>query len=154
MLLQAAPNQMHSEAMKDKENQLIMLGARMITDSTGQETAEAVRIKYSSENSVLDNLAGNASSAIKKCLMWCAEFEGVNGDIEFELNRDYFDTKLTPQEISAQIMLLDRGVKAMSDVRNILRKGGDIDMQRTDEDIDGDLEIAPLVMSVTPNVTA
>jgi len=140
-LLQASSNQMHQEAMKHKEDQLIMLGARLISGGGGVETAEAVRIKYSSENSVLDNLANNASEAIEKCLYWCAEFEGVQGDIIFELNREFWDTKLSPQDISAQILLLDRGVKAMSDVRGTLRKSGEIEQSRTDEEIDGEAEV-------------
>jgi len=142
-LIQASPNQMHAEMMKDKENQLIMLGARLITDVGGQaETESTTRIKYSSENSVLDNLASNASEAIEKCLYWCAEYEGVQGDIKFELNREFWDTKLSPQDISAQILLLDRGVKAMSDVRGTLRKSGEIEQSRTDEEIDGEAEVS------------
>jgi len=140
-LLQASSNQMHQEAMKHKEDQLIMLGARLISGGGGVETAEAVRIKYSSENSVLDNLANNASEAIEKCLYWCAEFEGVQGDIKYELNREFWDTKLSPQDISAQILLLNNNVKAMSDVRNTLRESGELAQDRKDEDIDGEIEI-------------
>lgn len=139
-LLQANENQMHAKAMEHKENQLIALGARIITGNTGQaETAEAVRIRYSSENSILDNLVGNASDSIVRCLQWCGEFMGVKGDIAYELNREYFDTSMSPQEITAKILLLDRGVIAKTDLRNSLRKAGDIDLGRTDEIIDGEI---------------
>jgi hypothetical protein len=131
---------MHQEAMKHKEEQLIAIGARIITgNSTQAETAEAVRIRYSSENSVLDNLVGNASDAILQCLKWCGEFMGETGDIVYELNREYFDTKINPQEITAQILLLDRQVVAKTDVRNMLRKAGSIDQYRTDEIIDSEI---------------
>ena len=141
ILIQASANTMAYEAMKHKEDQLIMLGARLISGGGGVETAEAVRIKYSSENSVLDNLANNASEAIEKCLYWCAEFEGIQGDIKYELNREFWDTKLSPQDISAQILLLNNNVKAMSDVRNTLRESGELAQDRKDEDIDGEIEI-------------
>ena len=47
-------------------------------------------------------------------------------------------------------MLLDRGVKAMSDVRGTLRKVGNIDMDRTDEEIDGEIEEQTPRLSVLP----
>lgn len=151
-LLQASSNQMHQEAMKHKEEQLIMLGARIISGTTGQaETAEAARIRYSSENSVLDNLAGNAEDAINLAIKWCAEFEGVElGDYRYQINRDFFDSKLTAQEITAQALLLDRQVISISDLRGNLRKTGYIESNRTDEDIDKDVEIDSSRMTFAP----
>lgn len=149
-LIQASPNQMHAEMMRDKENQLIMLGARIIDGGSKEQTATEARIKFSAQNSTLDNLVGNAEQAIKKCLEWCAMFEGVTGEITFKLNRDYFDTTMTAQEITAEVMLLDRGVKAMADVRGTLRKVGNIDMERTDEIIDGEIEEQAPRLSVKP----
>lgn len=140
-LLQANENQMHAKAMESKENQLIMLGARIFTGKSGQaESTETVKIRFSSENSMLDNLVGNAESAINQCLKWCADFMGSKGDIVFTLNKEFFDTTLSPQEITAQILLLDRGVVATSDVRNNLRKAEFIASGRTDEEIDAEIE--------------
>ena len=139
-LLQAEANQMHAEAMKDKENQLIMLGARLVSGGGQAETAEAVRIKFSAENGVLDNLVGNVTGAMLKALQWAAEFEGVNPDgIEYTLNREFWDVTISPQQISAEILLLDRGIKAKKDVRDTLRKTGGIAADRDDEDIDSDI---------------
>lgn len=156
VLLQASANQMHQEAMKHKEEQLIMLGARIISGTTGQaETAEAARIRYSSENSVLDNLVGNAEHAINNCLKWCGEFMGVEVDDEaYIINRDFFDSKLSAQEITAQALLLDRQVIAISDLRDSLRTTGYIKTTRTDEDIDKDVEIDQSRMTFAPTVTA
>jgi hypothetical protein len=138
-LLQASENQMHQQAMMHKEELLIKLGARIISDSTGVETAEAARIKFSSENSILDNLAQNASMALEQCLLWCGIFEGVKGDVTYELNRDFFDTTMTAQEITAMIMLEDRGTIAKTDSREMLRRVGYI--TRTDDEIDEDAEV-------------
>lgn len=138
-ILQAEANQMHAEAMKDKENQLVMIGARMIQDGSQAETAEAVRIKFGSENSILDNIVGNAESAMLTCFKWCADYENMpDADIEYKLNREYYDTNMTAQEISALILLADRGDIAQTDVRANLRKTGVIASDRTDEDIDED----------------
>lgn len=142
MLLQANANQMHSEAMRDKEAQLVALGARIITGSNGtQRTAEEARITYSSENSILDNLAGNASDAFKRALKWCAEFMGANTDeISYLLNREFFDSSVSPQEITAGVLLLDRQMIAKKDLRDYLRKSGFIEPARTDEEIDAEIE--------------
>lgn len=142
-LLQANENQVHSEAMKHKEEQLIMLGARLITGNTGGvETAEAARIRFSSENSVLDNIAQNCSSAIELCIGWCGDYLNIQEEVVYQLNREYFDTKLSAQEITASVLLLDRGVYAMSDLRDNLRKSGVIRGDRTDEDINAEAEVS------------
>lgn len=142
-LIQPAENQMISEAMKHKEELLVMLGARLIQGGGQAETAEAVRIKYSSENGILLNIVGNVSRAIEQGLEWCAEFMGANPEeVEYELNKQFFDVNVSPQQISAEILLLDRGVKAMSDVRSTLRKAGNIDSDRLDDDIDSEAEVS------------
>lgn len=140
MLLQASENQMHSEAMKHKEEQLVMLGARIISDKAGVEAADTVRIRFSAENSVLSNLTGNASSAIEQAIKWCMDYMNTDGDVTFKLNQEFFDTQISAQEISAQILLLDRQIKSKKDVRDTLRRTGDIPQDRTDEDIDDDID--------------
>ena len=142
-LLQANENQMHDEAMKRKEEQLLMLGARLISSNDKIETATAAKLKFSAENSVLDNLVTNVSDAIKRHLEFAAFFEGItvtDDTIEYELNREYFDTTLTAQEITASIMLLDRAVIAKADLQDNLRKTGFIAGDRTNEDIDLEAE--------------
>lgn len=137
-ILQVSPTQVHQEAMKHKEEQMVMIGARLISSGQAAETAEAVKMRYSGENSVLDNLSQNASEAIEFCLECCCLFMG--GDItkvKFELNREYFDTTMTAQEIMAYIQLADRGDIAQYDLRKKLRKTGLLD--RTDEEIEADV---------------
>ena len=52
-LLQADANSLVGDAMIKKESQMVAIGARIITDRTGNETAEGARIRFASENSVL-----------------------------------------------------------------------------------------------------
>jgi hypothetical protein len=142
-LLQADENQMHDQAMKRKEEQLLMLGARLISSNDKIETATAAKLKFSAENSVLDNLVTNVSDAIKRQLEFAAQFEGItvtDDTIVYKLNREYFDTTLTAQEITASIMLLDRAVIAKADLQDNLRKTGFIAGDRTNEDIDLEAE--------------
>ena len=136
-LLQAAPNQMPQQAMKDKEDQMIAIGARVVQDNSGNETATTARINHTGENSALGTIADNVSAAYTKVLGWCAEFMGASDEeIVFKLNTEFFDMSLDAQTITAQIMLVDRQIIAKTDLRDNLRKGGVLDADRTDEEID------------------
>ncbi len=140
-LLQPSENQMITKAMKDKEDVLVMLGAKIIQVGTRAETAEAVRTKASGETSVILDIVGNVSRAIEQRLEDCAAFVGANaGEVVYVLNRQLFDMKLSPQDISAQILLLDRGVLAMQDVRRNLRNSDVVAQDRTDDEIDSEAE--------------
>lgn len=146
--LQAAPNQLADVAMKRKEEQAVAIGARLITPVSSNETAEAARIKHGGDISVLSIIANNVEAAIIQCLSWVSKFMQKNTDeneIEFKLNDDFFHTTINPQLLVSEMQLLDRGIIAPKDIRDILRKSDVIDADRTDEDIDGDLgNINPL----------
>jgi len=130
--------------MKLKEDQLVKVGARIISDGRGAETAEAVRIRFSSENSVLANIVNNVTDGIFQALGFVGEFMGIEVTYDntvFSLNTEFFDQSLDPQAIMASIALLDRGVIAKQDLRSRLRKSNMIDADRTDEDIEIDVEV-------------
>jgi hypothetical protein len=135
-LLQADPNSMPELGMQRKEQQMIMIGARIIQDSSGVETAEAAKIRFGGQNSKLAMLAGNWDEALTTAIKWAGEFQGTSDEVSVETNKQYFDATLTPQEAIAGVQLLDRRVIAPSDLRGKLRKTGWIESDRTDEDID------------------
>ena len=123
---------------------MVKIGARIIADSSGTETAEAAKIRFSGQNSKLSSVIGNIEEAIKKSAGWVGEFMGGDGDIEFKLNRQFYDSTIDPQKLIANIQMLDRGVIGMTDFREMLRKAADI--TRTDEEIALEAsEVNPLV---------
>ena len=139
-LIQATANTMPRQGMIDKEAQLIKIGARLITDTTGQETAEAARIRFAGQNSQLGTVVGNIEAGIITAIGYAIEFMGGGDDFIFKLNRDFYSSSIDPQLVMAQIQLLDRGIIAKSDLRGNLRASRIIDSARTDEDIDGEAE--------------
>lgn len=142
-LLQAASNGAAHEAMVQKEEQMVSIGARMIESGGQAETAEAARIKHAGDNSVLTNIVQNASNAIETALEWVSLFMGVTVEPVFQINDDFYDKGIDAQIMMAKIQLFDRGVIAKTDLRDGLRKAGEID--RTDEEIDADAEaISPV----------
>lgn len=131
-LLQASPNNLVLEAMRAKEAAMVMIGARIITDRGGNETAEGARIRFASENSVLGDLVHNLSEAIEMCIYWCGEFMGVPADdVEFQINDEFYDKSVDPQIIMSMIQLLDRDLIGEADIFDRLKAGGLIDSDRT-----------------------
>ena len=144
-LVQADPNNLVLEAMRAKENAMIAIGARIVTDRGGNETAEGARIRFASENSVLGDIVHNLSQAIQQCLVWCGEFMGVGEVAEFDINREFYDKSVDPQLLMSMITLLDRQIISDQDIFDRLKAGGIIDADRNLEDIKQELgELAPL----------
>ena len=135
-LLQADPNNLVMEAMKAKEQQMVAIGARIITDRADRETAEAAKIRFASENSVLGDVVHNLSEAIEKCIGWVGEFMGVDSDdAVFEINTEFYDKNIDPQLIMSMVTLLDREIVAERDIFERLKSAGVVDPQRTLEDV-------------------
>ena len=135
-LLQANENQLVMRAMAAKEQQMVAIGARIITDRADRETAEAARIRFASENSVLGDVVGNLSQAIVKCIGWVGEFMGVEtSETTFMINREFYDKSIDPQEIMSMVTLLDRQVVAEKDIFDRIKSGGLVDPERSLDDV-------------------
>ena len=146
-LLQANPNQLVLEAMRLKESQMVMIGARIITDRSGNETAEGARIRFASENSVLGDIVGNLSEAMKTCIGWVGEFMGADTDEStFAINKEFYDKSVDPQMIMSMVTLLDRNIVAEKDIFDRLKSGGLIESTRVLEEVQEERGVAPVNM--------
>lgn len=153
MLLQANPNQLADEAMRRKEEQAVMIGARLITPQGLNETAEGMRIKHSGENSVLATISDNVADAMNRCIGWVIKFMSADIDAEytFDMNKQFFEVSADPQLIVAQLQLFNNGIIAASDVRSTLRKSGVIAEDRTDEEIESEAELVNPITGAPDN---
>ncbi len=154
-LVQANPNQLADVAMSRKEAQALAIGARLISPPGGRETAEAARIRFSSQNSALFLVTSNVSIALTKCLQWALEFTTISkSPCNFLLNDEFYDDAADPNLVIAQIQLMDRGVIAKDDLRDYARKTGMIDDERTNEELDNEAEVlSPLTGVDTTGTT-
>lgn len=135
IMLQAQPNSMAREAMKDKEAQAVAIGAKLVGTSGQNETAEAARIRAAGEVSLLSLLAQNASAGIARALGWADRYMGGDGSgVSFELSREFFPDTLTAQDITAMMGLAESGDISQADLRDKLRRAGWL--RRTDAEID------------------
>jgi hypothetical protein len=130
-LVQAQANTIVREAMNSKVQEMISIGARIVTDRGQNETAEGARIRFASENSVLGDLVHNLSEALYKSIEWVAEFMGVTGEIEFYLNDEFYDKSVDPQLIMSMVTLLDREIIGEEDIFERLKSAGLVEPERT-----------------------
>jgi len=130
-LVQAEANTIVREAMNSKIQEMISIGARIVTDRGQNETAEGARIRFASENSVLGDIVNNLSEALYKCVEWVAEFMGVSGEIEFYLNTEFYDKSVDPQLIMSMVTLLDREIIGEEDIFERLKSAGLVEPERT-----------------------
>ena len=135
-LVQADPNQLPLAGMEIKEKQMIMIGARIIQDSTGQETAEAAKIRFAGQNSKLGLIVTNTENGFIKVIEWVKEFMGSVDDATITMNKQFYDATIDPQLLTAQMMASDRGIISKTDIRTNMRKAQLIAADRTDEQID------------------
>lgn len=139
-LVQANPNQLADEAMKSKLKQAAYIGARLISEPGGRETAEAARLRFSSQNSALHTIVLNVDDALIKAMEFCIIFMGGNaGEIEFKLNRQFYDESADPQLIAQYMMMLDRKVMSVEEVRADLKQKNVLDVDKTIEELNNEI---------------
>ena len=146
-LLQPQANQLVMEAMRAKEQAMVAIGARIITDRGSNETAEGARIRFASENSVLGDIVGNLSSALAQCVKWCAQFMGTPDDVVVEINREFYDKSVDPQLIMSMVTLMDRQIISDQDIFDRLKAAGIIDGTRSLDDVKEELGDLPPVLN-------
>ena len=143
-LLQANPNQLVAQAMNEKLIQASKTGARLIEESGGRETAEAARIRYASQHSVLYTLTSNASWGIEDAIKIVARYMGVNEDIvKFKLNDQFYDESADGNVMNSYTAWFDRGIISADDMREYGKKVGLLNSENTDDVISTELRELP-----------
>jgi len=136
-LLQLNPASAIKDEMEHKAVMMAQIGAKIIRRQAGaQMTAEEARIQSASENSMLDTLVGNLDEALTSALYDCYRFVGLQEpEIVFELNSDFWQDDLAPQEIMAMIQGYDAGVMPKVDIVRRLKDAGWIQSELMPDEI-------------------
>lgn len=145
-LLQAKENSMPVEGMRDKEKQMAAIGARLVTDTTGDKTAREVSRDSDVEDSELSSIVGNVEQAYQFCFSQVELFTGTT-DFEIELEKDFSSIKFDPTVYIALVNGTMQGVGQKEDVFNYLR---DTDM--IDQELDYDDWIDNMEITVPPDM--
>lgn len=126
------------QALKDAEDQMAALGARMLAPEKRQaEAAETAAIHRQGEISVLSSLAQAVSIALTRVLEIARDWMGVVGEVAVTLNRDYFTQKLSAQEMAEYLKQVQGGELSYETFARIMIEGerwpADVDIEEEQE---------------------
>lgn len=136
----APPNPLVAQAMKDKIELMIGLGARFLAPGSAVKTAAQAEGELSMQHSVLSLIANNVSEAYTQCLKWCALFMGETmDDLEYTISQDFVKTTVDANMLREMVASWMQGAMPSADLFNWMRKNELIDPEKTDEKINEEL---------------
>lgn len=135
-LLQVDPNTLAQEAMRQKEAQMVKLGAQLMEPSVVM-TAEQSRNESNATYSQLSLVVRNVSAAITTALNLALSFVRANESASYDLDADFTSLQIDGNTLRAIVEGWQSAAYPKQVMRSMLRKIGGTRL--TDEDLD-DLE--------------
>lgn len=128
-------------AMKDKEQRMAVLGARMLmNDTRGAEAVGTMELRTAADRSLLASIARAASDAIAKALNIMAEWVGAPQTCTFSLNTDYGASRLQPQMMQQLVSAYQSDAIPLSVLFENLQRGEIISQAMTFEEYEAQLD--------------
>lgn len=140
-------------AMKDKEDRMAALGARMIAENAVRnETVDTARLRGRGEMSLLQSVVLSGDLAFTKILRRASEWMGANPDeVMVEINKDFVETRMTHQELTALVQAWQGQAISRKTLHENLQRGEIVDVKRTPDEEETDIKNDTL--SMPPTVT-
>ena len=119
-------------AMDRDERLLSVLGSRLLEGQKKVgETAQAIELRQSGENSILGNVAVNLSASLTQVLRWAYWWNSTeespdnvtNDQILVELNTDFSTKGLSAQEIQSVVAAWQAGAISRDTMTELFRRG-------------------------------
>lgn len=113
------------QAMLDKEDRMAALGARMIHEGRNRnEASDTARMRGRSELSLLTNVVNMVEAGLERALRTAAIWTGGDPDqVKVSLNRDWVETRLEPQALTAYIKAWQSGAISHRTLWENLQRG-------------------------------
>lgn len=127
-------------ALEQKRDMMAKHGVDIL-DKADSEATDTIRARVGIQTATLSSMANCISRLLSQALTFASDWMG-GGECEFELNTQYISASINPQEIAALLQAVVSGALPVSDFVRRLRKGGVIEADRTDDDIQADMELA------------
>jgi len=129
---QPSPNTLAVDGKERQIDELIKMGARLVTDNAANQTAEAARIQHSGDLSMIQTVINNVSMAYTQALRLLADYQGVPWSDEddseqfigLELSDDVIDSKVEATMIQAITAGVSNAVIPPIVLYNSLMDGG------------------------------
>ncbi|ALU60888.1 hypothetical protein ACA40_13845 [Pseudomonas syringae pv. lapsa] len=133
------------QAMSDQKGAALEAGAKVM-DVGGTESGEARKTRQNDQHATLHSIVTTAAAGIEQGLRYAAEWLGFKPDeVTFKVDPEFVVPEAEAQQILAQLQLWQNGIIAKTDLRNNLRRGAVISLDRSNEDIDEELAMEPPV---------
>lgn len=140
-LLEASPNTLAGSAMEKKEQQMVALGARLLTPGEAAKTAEQSRSETAAAHSPLSLACENISIAYRQAFTWAAMFDSTSEPkVSYEIHSDFTGLVTNPQLLAELIKSWQSGGVPKSDLWASLRQIGVISPDKSDDDIQDELD--------------
>ena len=146
-------------AMDRDERLLAVLGSRLLEGQKKVgETAQAIELRQSGENSILGNIAVNVSASLTQVLRWAYWWNSTedspedvtNEQVLIELNTDFSSKGMAAPEIQAIVAAWQAGALSRDTMTDLFRRGEVLPEGRTNEEELKLLAASPVV-SVVPS---
>lgn len=130
-------------AMDRDERLMALLGSRMLEEQKRVgETAEAIELRQSGENSVLMTLALSLSDSVSQVLRWVYWWNSTEASPEtiseelvlFQLNTDFSAKGMASDELTAIVSAWQAGAISRETMFDLFRRGEVLPPGRTDEE--------------------
>jgi hypothetical protein len=130
-------------ALDRDERLMTVLGARLLeSQKKVGETAQAIELRQSGENSILGNLALSVSASLTQVLAWAYWWNSTEelpddvtkDQVVLELNTDFSMQGMSAQEITAVVQAWQNGAMSRETMLHLFRRGEVLPEGRTDEE--------------------
>ena len=130
-------------AMDRDERLMAVLGARLLeSQKKVGETAAAIELRQSGENSVLGSLATSLSTSLSHVLRWAYWWNSTEpwpddvtkDQVVIELNTDFSTKGLSAQEVTAVVAAWQNGALSRDSMLDIFRRGEVLPEGRSNEE--------------------
>lgn len=104
-------------AIEEKLGQMAALGARLLEpQKKAAETAEALRLRYAGESSILASVATQVEAGLETALTWAvwwqqgtSEARPRENTVDVQVNREFFDHAMTTQDMVNLVSVWQQG---------------------------------------------
>ena len=116
--------------LQDMQKMMATLGARLLEEqSSTAETMGAVGMRHAGEHATLRTIAGAVEQALTMALQWHAWWTGTEAmpaqtKASFELNKDFFAVRATPDEVRMAMLAWQSGGISMRTFYDRIQRGG------------------------------
>jgi hypothetical protein len=141
---QAQPNTMAREAMQEKVETMVGLGAMFIQPGSAAKTAAQSLGEQMVQHSVLSLIASNVSEAYTEALKWAARFMAApEEECQYTVQQKFVDPEASPQMLQQMIAGFLQGAIPLADYHRWMQRNQLSDEEQSTEDFSESLTARP-----------